>query len=47
MEATATTGEVHAESHCLSLEELAEVENGGERKGWEDVAVQGPLARGG
>ena len=47
MEATATAGEVQAVSHRLRLEELAEVEDGGERNGWEDVAIQGPLARGG
>ena len=47
MEATATTGEVHAESHGLRLEELAEVEDGGEGNGWEDVAVEGSPPRGG
>ena len=45
MEATATTGEVHAVSHCLRLEELADVDNCCERDGWEDVAIQRPPAR--
>ena len=47
MFAAATTGEVHAVGHCLSLEELAEVEEAGEADSGEDVAVQGPPAGGG
>ena len=40
VEATATAGEVHAVGGCLGLEELAEVDQGGESYGGDDVAIQ-------
>ena len=45
METAATAGEVHAVGRRLGLEELAEVEKGGDGDGWENVAVEGPPTR--
>ena len=40
VESAATAGEVHAVGHGLRLEELAEVDQGGESYGGDDVAIQ-------